>query len=137
MSSGIARSTRQSILNHLLKTSTWSAPSALWVGLFTVAPGPTGGGTEVSSAGGSLYTRVNFETWNSASAAEPSVATNNGDITFAEAGTTWGAIVAFGIFTAQTVGTLLAYGACSKTISSGDTAIFLSGTLQITLDATA
>jgi len=132
--SGIIRATRQAVLDHLLKTSTWTAPTNVYVALFTVAPTEVGGGTECT---GSAYARVKHNNWVAATAASPSVAVNDGDITFPEAGGSWGAIVAFGLFNQDSPGgTLLAVGKCSKTISSGDTAIFLDGTLEVTLDGT-
>jgi len=134
MASGIGRTIRQAILDHLLKTGTWTAPADIYVALYTAAPTATGGGTELSSAGGSGYARIKHNAWNASTAAEPSVATNDGAITFPVAGTSWGAIVAFGLFDALTSGNFLAYGVCSKTISVGDIAYFADQQLQITLN---
>ena len=137
MASGISRATRQSVLNHMLKTSTWTAPTHVYVGLYTVAPTAAGGGTELSSSGGTLYARVIHDVWNTATGAEPSVSSNNGVIDFAQAGTSWGALVAFGLFDSLTGGVLLAYGSITKTIALGDIARFLSGELSVAIDETA
>ena len=136
MASGMGRTIRQAVLDHLLKTGVgWTAPADIYVALFTVAPTATGGGTEVATAGGTLYARVKHNTWHAATAAEPSIATNDGDIDFPEAGGVWGAIVAWAIFdSALPGGNFLAYGACSKTIGTGDTARFKDTELQIKLN---
>ena len=133
MASGLRRVIRQAVLDHLLKTAGWTAPTHIYVGLFTVAPTQTAGGTEVSEAS---YARVLHDTWNAATAAEPAVATNDGDIEFAQALTDWGSIVAFGLFDDITGGNLLAYGACTKTIATGDTARFLDTALEVKLNYT-
>ncbi len=104
-----------------------------YVALFTVAPTATGGGTECS---GGSYARKQHLLWNAATAAEPSVVTNNGQILFVTATGDWGAVVAFALFSAVSGGTMLAYGTCSKTISSGDTASFADTVLAVTLNET-
>jgi hypothetical protein len=134
MASGLRRAIRQAILDHLLGTSPWTAPAHIWVGLFTTAPTQTTAGTEVAAAD---YGRVQHDTWHAATAAEPSVATNDGAIEFATAESNWGAIVAFGIFDAETNGNLLGYGSCSKTINTADTARFLDEALSVRLNYTA
>ena len=42
------------ILDHVLAGAAYTAPGTKYIGLFTAAPGETGGGTEVS---GSAYAR--------------------------------------------------------------------------------
>src|SRR5262249_60855035 len=44
-------------IDHLFRSTKWTAPAALWVALFTGAPSDAGGGIEVSSG---AYTRVNL-----------------------------------------------------------------------------
>jgi hypothetical protein len=129
--SGLSRAVRQALLDHFFSTSPYTAPTDIWVGLFTVTPTATGGGTEVAEAS---YNRIKHDAWNAASAAEPSVATNDGEILFDEALTSWGAIVAFGLFDAKTSGNFLGYGTCSKTIGLGDIARFADTALQVKLN---
>ena len=131
---GISRALRQDILDHLLKTTAWVQPTNLYVALYTAAPSATGGGTEVSEAS---YARILHNTWNAATAAEPSIATNNGIVTFDEALTDWGTIVAAAIFDALTVGTFIAYGTFTgKPISTGDVARFKDTDLSMQLNET-
>lgn len=132
--SGLSRATRQDVLDHLLGTATWTSPTNIYVALYTVAPTATGGGTEVSGGG---YARVLHNSWNAATAAEPSVATNNGIITYAEATADWGTIVAVGLFDAITGGNFLGYDDFTgKLIETGDTARYQDGELSITLNET-
>ena len=42
------------LIDHLFRAGTFAKPTALWVALFTGAPGDAGGGTEVS---GGSYAR--------------------------------------------------------------------------------
>jgi hypothetical protein len=81
--------------------------------LFTVAPGETGGGTEVSGGG---YARQSF----TLTAASGGATSNAADITFGPATANWGTIVAVGIFDAATGGNMLMYGnlATSKIVNS-------------------
>lgn len=124
---GISRTTRQSILDTLFA-------AGAYVALFTVAPTATGGGTECT---GGSYARKQHLLWHAATAAEPSVVTNNGQILFVTATAGWGAVVAFALFnSALPGGTMLAYGTCAKTISSGDTASFADAVLAVTLNET-
>lgn len=132
--SGISRALRQNVLDHLLKTLPWTQPTNIYVALYTVAPTAIGGGTEVT---GGSYARVLHNTWNAATAAEPSSATNNGAITFPEATADWGTIVAASLFDAVTGGNFLGYTTfAGKEILSGDVARFPDGNLNVTLDET-
>jgi hypothetical protein len=132
--SGISRALRQDVLDHLLMTAAWSQPIAIYVALFTVSPTATGGGTEVT---GGSYARVSHALWNAATAAEPSVATNNGVITFPEATVAWGTVVAVGLYDAVTAGNFLGYDDFTgKVIDSGDVARFQDTELSVTLNET-
>jgi hypothetical protein len=132
---GISRVIRQGLLDHLLLTGAGlTRPASIFVALYTVAPTATGGGTECVGAG---YVRVEHATWVAATGAEPSVAVNNGVITFPVAGGAWGDIVAIGLHSAIAAGTFLAYGTITaKTIAVGDTASFASGSLSVSINET-
>jgi hypothetical protein len=123
-----------------------SGPTNLYVGLYTVNPSDTGGGTEVSGAG---YTRVTISSslanWAGTQAAASTVASsgntgttsNNGAITFGTPGANWGSITGFGIFDAVTAGNLLIWGALTtpKTVNNGDAApAFSPAALSIQID---
>jgi hypothetical protein len=98
-----------------------------YLALFTIAPGETGGGSEVSGAG---YARVNT-TGKWTADTEGDEVTNNATITFPTPAANWGTVVAFGIFDAATGGNLLRYAnlTTSKPVNSGDPPSFGSGTL--------
>lgn len=118
------------LLDHALGTTAFTAPAAVYVGLFTSNPTDAGTGTEVSGNG---YARkaATF------AAASNGSASTNATITFdAASGGNWGTITHIGIFDASTSGNLLFHGAVttSKTIEDGDTFQISSGNLTISLD---
>ena len=118
------------VVDHFLGTSSTSAPSNVYIGLFTSDPTDAGTGTELS---GSSYARQ------SATFASPhatnGTCTISGDITFPTATGTWGTITHVGIFDASSSGNLLFHGSlsASKTIASGDVLKVSASDLTITL----
>jgi hypothetical protein len=111
--------------------ATTTAFANVYVALFTAAPSDSSAGTEVS---GGSYARVDSKTkW--ATPASGTVS-NNATIAFPTATADWGTVVAFGIMTALSGGSLLYWGTLSanKTIANGDTASFAAGTLTLTED---
>lgn len=133
------------IIDDLFRGQAFSAPATLYVGLFTVAPSDTGGGTEVT---GGSYARAsiaaslaNFAGTQGAGTTVASSGTggttsNNTAITFATPSATWGTVVAFGIFDAASGGNLLFYGTLTinKTINQNDTVTFPAASLSIQID---
>lgn len=121
---------QQEVLDHLLGNGAYTAPTP-YIGLFTAAPSDAGGGTEVS---GNAYVRVNAGTL--FGAASGTTCSNDGAITFPTTTGSWGTVTHFGIFDAASAGNLLIWGALSvsKTITSGDTASFGVGDLDVILD---
>jgi hypothetical protein len=111
---------------HIFRTATFTKPTALWVGLFTVTPTDVAAsGTEVS---GGSYARQNLApldaNWTAASTTD-GITTNASAITFSPApSANWGTIVAFAIFDASTAGNMLIWGPISpgKTVNNGDPA---------------
>jgi hypothetical protein len=128
---GFTDYTENLVLNWVFTSNAATRPTAWYVALYTVAPGETGGGTEVS---GTSYARqtVAFSVTGTA----PTTASNSAAVEFPTAGGSWGTVVAAGIFTASTGGTLLAFAnlTASKTIDTGDVLRFNTGALTITLD---
>ncbi len=116
------------ILDHVFAGSAYTAPSTLYMALYTAAPGETGGGTEVSGTG---YVRqtVAFTTGGNTTS-------NNAAVEFPTAGASWGTVTHVGVFDASSSGNLMAYAALttSKTIDSGDVFRVPNGDLDITLD---
>ena len=104
------------VLDHFLGTASTSAPSNVYVGLFTSDPTDAGSGTEVSGNG---YARK-VATFSSASGG---VTSNSSVIEFTASGGAFGTCTHFGVFDASTSGNLLYHGAltASKTIADTDT----------------
>ena len=115
------------VLDHVFGGVAYSAPATLYLALYTVAPDDTGGGTEVS---GTSYARQTI-----AFTVTDDTASNTSAVEFPTSGSSWGTVVAVGIFDALTSGNLLAYGnlTASKTIASGDVFRVPAGDLDITL----
>lgn len=116
------------VLQWALTNESPTRPTAWYVGLFTAAPGETGGGTEVS--GGSYVRKaVTFTV-------SGNTASNNAAIEWPTATGSWGTITHVAIFDADTAGNMLVYASLtsSKTISTGDVLRIPSGDLDVTLD---
>jgi len=115
------------VLNHVFGGSSYSAPSTLYVALYTAAPSDSGGGTEVS---GGAYARQT-----GAFTVSGGTASNTSAIEYATATANYGTVVAVGVLDASSGGNLLAYGTLtsSKTVSSGDVFRFNASALDITL----
>lgn len=118
------------LLNGTLNATTYTAPTTIYVGLYTSNPTDANTGTEVS---GGSYARkaVSFAT---ASGTSGSVATD-ADVTFDEATAPWGVVGWIGILDALTGGNLLYHTALdvSKDIDTGDIFVIQTGNLTVTL----
>lgn len=119
------------VLDWLFTTATATRPTAWYVALYTVAPGESGGGTEVSG-GSYARTSVTF----TVSGTAPTTASNSSAVEFPTATASWGTVVAAGIYDASTSGNLLAFAnlTTSKTVDSGDVLRFNTGEIDVTLD---
>ena len=115
------------VLDHIMGTTTYTKPSAVYVALYTAAPSDTGGGTEVT---GGSYARQTATFSEAASGATSNSA--NIDFVVMPACT----VVAIGIFDALTTGNLLVWGTLStnKSLDAGDTLRIATGDLDISLD---
>jgi hypothetical protein len=123
--------TENLVLNWLFTTNSVTRPTAWYVGLFTAAPGETGGGTEVT---GNAYARKATGTITVSGTA--TTATNSAAIEFAPAsGGDWGTITHAAIFDAETGGNMLAYAelTTARTINDGDVFRVPASSLTITL----
>lgn len=118
------------VLKHVFGGSAYTAPSTLYVALYTVAPTDTGGGTEVSGGGYARQTAA-F----TVSGTNPTQASNTAAIEYPTATANYGTVVAVGIFDASSSGNLMAYAnlTSSKVVSTGDVFRFNAGDLDITL----
>lgn len=113
-------------LDHVLGTSTFTAPSNLYLALFTANPAEDGTGTEVSGAG---YARqeVTF------GAASSGLASSTNTPTFTADGGDFGTITHVGIFDASTNGNMLFYApiATARTITDKESIVFQTGDISI------
>ena len=118
------------VLDHVFGGTAYTAPTTLYVALYTVAPTDTGGGTEVS---GGAYARQTAAF--TVSGTNPTTASNSAAIEYPTATADYGTVVAVGIFDASSGGNLLAYANLdtSKVVSTGDVFRFNTGDLDITL----
>jgi len=116
------------IVNGTLRATTYTAPTTIYVGLYTTDPTDANTGTEVS---GGSYARV------AVTFAAPSngASITSADVTFPTATGTWGTVAYFGVLDALTAGNLLYHGvfAASKSITTGDVLKITAGNLSITL----
>lgn len=117
------------VLDHVFGGTAYTAPSTLYVGLYTAAPSDSGGGTEVS---GGSYARKSMPAMTVSGTTQ---ATNGAAVEFVTATGSWGDIGWVGIHDAATSGNLLGWAAltASKTVASGDVFRFSAGDLDITL----
>jgi len=115
------------VIDHFLGTSSTTAPSNVFMALFTSNPTDANSGTEVSGNG---YSRQAI-TFNAASSGS---ATNSSAETFTASGGNFGTITHFGIFDASSSGNLLYHGALTddKVIEDGDSLVVASGAITIT-----
>jgi hypothetical protein len=116
------------LINGTLRATTYTAPTTVYVGLYTSDPTDANTGTEVS---GGSYARQ------AATFGAPSngASVTTADITFPTATGSWGTIGWIGILDASTSGNLLYHSPldASKTISSGDIFKISAGNLSVTL----
>ena len=116
------------LINAVLRNTSYTSPTTVYVALFTSDPTDAGSGTEVS---GGSYSRTSV-TFGSPS---NGVTTSNADCTFPQATASWGTVSHIGLYDASTSGNLLFHTPLdtSKTIDSGDIFKIASGSLTVTL----
>ena len=116
------------LINVTLRATGYTAPTTVYVGLYTSDPTDANTGTEVS---GGSYARK------SATFGAPSngASTTSADITFDQATASWGTIAYIGILDALTSGNLLYHTALdtSKAIDTGDIFKIALASLTVTL----
>ena len=120
------------ILDHIFGKGSYTPPT-IYVGLSTTDPLDNGSGLSEPSGNGYARVATSGASWTASSGGSLS---NAGDISFPQATGSWGTITHFVLFDAASAGNMLAHGALSqsKTITSGDTAKFAAGDLDVTLD---
>jgi hypothetical protein len=115
-----------------------TTPIVPYIGLFSVTPSDSAGGTECVIGTNGYQRIITTGKWLTPPAGGS--VNNNATIQFATASGAWAggaALVAFGIFTSLNSTTLVAWGSLTdttKTVNNGDTVSFASGSLVITCD---
>lgn len=116
------------VINAVLRNTTYTSPTTVYVGLYTTDPTDADSGTEVSG-GSYARTSVAFD------APSNGVTQNTADLTFPTATASWGTVTHIGLHDASTGGNLLFHTALdtSKAIDSGDIFKITTGNLTVTL----
>jgi hypothetical protein len=116
------------LMNVTLRATSYTAPTTVYVSLWTSDPTDAGSGTEVSG-GSYARTAVTF------GAPSNGVTLNSADVTFPTATASWGTVGWIGINDALSSGNLLYHTALdtAKTIDSGDIFKISTGNLSVTL----
>ena len=116
------------LINAVLRNTSYTSPTTVYVALFTSDPTDAGTGTEVSG-GSYARTSVTF------GAPSNGVSTTSADVTFPQATAGWGVVSHIGLYDASTSGNLLFHTPLdnSKTIDSGDIFKIAAGSLTVTL----
>lgn len=133
------------VLNHVLTSTSYSAPSTRYVALFNNTSGnalanlQNGTLTDEVSTSGTAYSRqtVTFASASTTGSGLSAVTTaaTNATVTFSTATSTWGSITHVAIMDAATGGNVLFFGAVTtaKEIDTGDTFQITSGNLTVAL----
>jgi hypothetical protein len=133
------------LIDHVFRGQAYTAPTTIYVALFTSACSDAAGGTEVS---GGSYARpglaASLANWAGTQSAGSTVASsgtggttsNNAAINFATPSAGWGTVTHIGLMDASTSGNLLVCTALtvSKTINLGDTVSFPAASLTNQID---
>lgn len=125
------------LLDHTLRNVAYTAPSTVYVGLFTSNTGletnNLAGANEISTSG-SAYTRTAATFGNAATGGSIS---NTASVTFPTATNNWGIVTHIAIVDGATVGAgnVMYYGllTTSKNVTVGDTFTINSNNLTVTL----
>jgi hypothetical protein len=116
------------LVDHVFGPVAYTAPSTIYLALFTSDPTDAGTGTELA---GNNYSRKSV-----AFTVSANTATNTSTVEFDAATGSWGTITHVGLYDASTSGNLLAHAAlsASKTIAATDVFRVPAGDLDISLD---
>jgi len=117
------------LLDHLLGTTAYTAPSTVYIGLATQSFTDANSSVELT---GNNYARKSIAFDDAASGATD----NTSAVEFNAATGSWGEVSHFGLFDQSSGGNLLLHGAFQnpKTIASGDVLKIDAGDLDITAD---
>ena len=118
-------------LDHLMGNS-YTAPTGLWLALFTTDPGETDTGTEVAGNG---YSRQSIQ--GSMAFQATGVIENTSDVSFTASGGGWGTVTHAAVYETDHAGGIMLWYeglTASKTVNDTDTLTFASGDITLTLN---
>ena len=118
------------ILDHLLINASYTAPSTVYLALYTTDPTDADSGTEVT---GGSYAREVF----AVDVAAARATDNTSLVTFTTATANWGTVSHWGLHDAITAGNLMAHGdfTTAKAVNNGDTAKINAGDIDLSWNA--
>jgi hypothetical protein len=121
------------VLRHVFGAAAYTAPSPLYLALYTAAPNEAGGGTEVSTSGTAYARQTSAFT---VSGTAPTTAGNTSAVEWPAATGAWGTVTHVAVVDALTGGNVLAYATLtsSRTVASGDIFRIPASNFTITLD---
>lgn len=135
---GFTDTVEQALLDHFLTDGAYTPPATMYIGLSSTTPTEAGGNFTEPSSGS--YARVSTAAadWGAATGTAPATKSTTTAKTFPTATADWVSaanLTYFGLFSASSAGTLLAFGALTtpKPVLNGDTASFASGALVLKL----
>jgi hypothetical protein len=119
-------------LDHILKTTSFTVPTNLYVALSTADPGESGSGLAEPSGNG--YARTLMNSWATAASRATS---NSGAVTFPAATGSWGTITHYAIFDASTAGNMIGYGSLTtpNAVVNGNVVVFAIGEIDVTVNS--
>jgi hypothetical protein len=130
-SGGLSNYAAHKLLDHLLKTASFTVPSNIYVAFSTANPTDSGG--SIAEPSGNNYSRTVLNGWDAASGGASS---NSADFEGPVASGSWGTITHFALFDASSSGNMLGYGAlnASRSITVAIFPEFLAGELDVTMN---
>jgi len=125
-----SNSLENSILDHVLRNTAFTSPSAVYLGLSTANPTEDGSGTSEPSGNGYAREVITF------GAASGGQSQNTSTHDFTAAGGNWGTLTHFIICDSVSGGNTLYYGALdtARTINDTDTISFAAASVTVTED---
>jgi hypothetical protein len=135
---GFVDTVEQSMLNHFLTDPAYAPPATMYLALSTTTPTEAGTGFTEPSTGAYARVATTATDWAAATGTAPATKTSSVAKTFPTATADWSAgapMTYFGLFSAITAGSLLAFGVLTtpKPVLLGDTAAFAAGALVLKL----
>lgn len=130
----------EQVLTHLLRTSTFTKPTTIYIAACTAAPSDTDTGSTIVEPSGNGYARAQLNpsdaNWSDPSAGTQGETDNLAEVIFPTATGSWGTITHVAVVDASSNGNLWAFGTLdeAKSIVNNDTLTFAIGDLNIRLN---